>query len=485
MSDLSREPRSIGLGNLIQVLIRLTSVLAGAGVMIILSRALSVTEFGQFTTTLTLVSLIAASLELGLTNKFLSSYHITEQAPLVSSYFLAKSLLGILGFGSGLLYVSFFLLGNAPFDMSFLILSTLLFTGVTSLQAISVAQGKFKTQNWILIIQSSLWLSFAFIVSLYNGGLLAFAVGFLCASLAQAVVTVLAVGARLRLDFGVLKATLKFVRSSVPLAMSGLFVAIYYRLPSLIVFSYLGAEKSSYFNIASRLIDVLQAIPAGFLASYLPNLSKLSKSQNKAAVRESWEKHFKIVFPICCLATVTLIFQAEPIVRLLFGDSYSGAIPIVQWLTWGFPAIVAGWLLTPLIVVENKAKHLAFISGACLVFSVGMSLTLIPPFGLPGAIAAFVSTEYLAALLLFLRVKKAHKIPFPLLSLSKALLVSAIGLSPVMLPQITQISFFELALDLALGGVLAFIVGVWLRLWPGILANKNPKPSDGPKPEKW
>jgi O-antigen/teichoic acid export membrane protein len=480
--DLNREPRSIGLGNLIQVMIRLLSVIAGAGVMIILSRSLSVNEFGQFTTILTLVSLISAALELGLTSKFLSEYHIKEQRPLVSSYFVTKSVLGILGFVAGVTYAYFFLLSNAPFDVAFVLLSTLLFTGVTSLQAISIAQSKFKIQNSILVIQSSLWLSFAFIVSLNNGGLLAFSFGFLWATVAQAIVTFFSIRPSLSLNFGVFEASRKLVRSSATLAMSGLFIAIYYRLPSLFVFSYAGAEKSSYFNIASRLIDVLQAIPAGFLASFLPNLSKLSKSQDKSALLDSWEKHFKVVFPISCLATVTLIFQAQPIVIFLFGDAYASAVPIVQWLTLGFPAIVAGWLLTPLIVVANKAKDLAFVSGGCLAFSVVISLALIPLFGLTGGITAFVCTEYLAAVLLFLRAKKAHKIVLPWLTISKALAVSLVGLSPMLLPQITEILLIQLVFDLALGFLVAFIAGMLLKLWPRGFGKTNRGASENSNP---
>jgi hypothetical protein len=88
----------------------------------------------------------------------------------------------------------------------------------------------------------------------------------------------------------------------------------------------------------------------------------------------------------------------------------------------------------------------------------------------------------LAAVLLFLRAKKAHKIVLPWLTISKALAVSLVGLSPMLLPQITEILLIQLVFDLALGFLVAFIAGMLLKLWPRGFGKTNRGASENSNP---
>ena len=98
------------------------------------------------------------------------------------------------------------------------------------------------------------------------------------------------------------------------------------------------------------------------------------------------------------LATTLL---APMLVPLIYGVAFSASIPLLQIYTWSLFGTVAGFLITNVLVTENKRLIQVVVGVVPMVLNIILNLILIPQAGAAGAAWATVISYTLAPLIPF------------------------------------------------------------------------------------
>ena len=93
------------------------------------------------------------------------------------------------------------------------------------------------------------------------------------------------------------------------------------------------------------------------------------------------------------LSICTFLF-APLLIKILYGESYNGAINPLRILTWYTVFSYLGVARDPWIISENKQKYLKYIYISCAILNIILNSILIPYLGTSGAALASLITQF-------------------------------------------------------------------------------------------
>jgi O-antigen/teichoic acid export membrane protein len=194
----------------------------------------------------------------------------------------------------------------------------------------------------------------------------------------------------LRFDFRVLK---KILNSSIPIGMGLIFVLIYDRLDILIIEKFLSFEAVAVYSIAYSLYKVPTIISGVILTPVFTDLSNSYSLNNKI------EKHevllVSLILLIISVSAILLVnIFGEEIILFFYSSKYSFSIPYLKYLVFALPGLFFN-NLTGVIGNSIRKEKIPMISaGAGAVVHIMINVLLIRFYGLWGAVAATIISEY-------------------------------------------------------------------------------------------
>jgi O-antigen/teichoic acid export membrane protein len=191
----------------------------------------------------------------------------------------------------------------------------------------------------------------------------------------------------------------ELLRESWPFLLSGLSIVIYLRIDQIMIKSLLGVKALGIYCSVLPLSQVWYVIPVTLVTSLAPFIAR-----KRATGRRAYELLFINVFRgfgALSLVIVSLTVLAAPLlIRILYGDAYSTAIPILRvhvlslffvfqgvaqglWLTnegggrlglaqtalGAIAAVISNWFLLPRLGVMGSAVSAVIALGVSGVFS--------------------------------------------------------------------------------------------------------------------
>jgi len=211
------------------------------------------------------------------------------------------------------------------------------------------------------------------------------------------------------------------------------------------------------YGAAQTIYSILLIFPSMFSTAVFPVFSRLSvESSNKLsmAFRKSFELLLIVGFPMAALG----ILLAAPMVKLIFGSSFDGAVPVLQLLVLALAGMTGFACGTYLSSTERQTFY-ALSQGAFVIIEIVLSLILIPRFGMIGAAASFLIYALLGFVFYTLACYHFVSLPLPWALFVKVLLATTI---------VTLCTRFLLrfSLHFILAGLLAvFFYGLLLLLF--------------------
>jgi PST family polysaccharide transporter len=210
---------------------------------------------------------------------------------------------------------------------------------------------------------------------------------------------------RLRMDWRDVREVLGF---SLPMAGAALLAHLMRNADNFLIGRYLGAEQLGYYNLAySLLLFPIQNIAGAICRALLPAFAKLQEQRGelRALYLRAAGAIALVVFPLM----LGLWSLAEPFLRIIFGDRWIPALPVLV-------------ILVPLALVQSLVTTVGTlyqaVGRADLLFrwSLMTSPLVVAAFvaGLPWGIQGVAAAYSLMTLVL---VFPAFKIPFGLIGL--------------------------------------------------------------------
>ena len=245
-----------------------------------------------------------------------------------------------------------------------------------------------------------------------GAGLVPFFFGYLAAGAAMLVPTALVARRYLvapRLRWSTWKPLLAEVAPlAIAIAMNTLYLKLLIVMASLLT----SEHETGLFAAASRVTEVLVAVPLFVASSALPLLAHAGEyDENRLAyaVRRIGE----VALVMGAAFTVVLVVGAQPIIRVFAGPDYAGAVPVLRIQAFALlgGSLTQAWIYA--LVAVRAERSLISANVIALLCAGAFGVALIPLADARGASVAAVLGESVMALAVALALARARPILRP------------------------------------------------------------------------
>jgi O-antigen/teichoic acid export membrane protein len=174
------------------------------------------------------------------------------------------------------------------------------------------------------------------------------------------------------------------------------------RLDFFIVMLYLGGKQLGIYSVAVGLAEVTVRLSNEIGTMLFPIFAggSLRAGQSAAALR--------MVTLLAVGVAVVLALLSRPLVRVLFGEEFMGAVPAFRWLLLGTIAWSTTNVTWPYMSARGRPGVGVFVFGLAAGVDCALNLVLLPRWGVVGAGIAATSSYFVAALIFLRLFRKAE-----------------------------------------------------------------------------
>lgn len=257
----------------------------------------------------------------------------------------------------------------------------------------------------------------------------------------------------LRLDLSVVR---RLARESVPMGISGLFVAVQLKADILLVAAISGAAAGGLYGVVAQLPEYFLYFPVVVTTPVLPVLSRFFAESNHERFQTMFQKLFDVLIAVILPVAVLVSLVPETAVTLLFGSAYVESAAVVPLL---MASIVFMWLSHAAAIATVAAglqRHFIWIQTICVVVYLLLNLLLIPRWSFEGAAVARLIGTIIAPVLTLLVLK--HGAGIRLSTSVAARILLACGLMAI---AVSLLGAHHLAAACVLG-LAVYVAALWL-----------------------
>ncbi|MDQ2052697.1 flippase [Natronolimnohabitans sp. A-GB9] len=190
----------------------------------------------------------------------------------------------------------------------------------------------------------------------------------------------------------------RLVEYSIPLTGTQAAGRIDNQLDTVLVGFFLTPMAVSYYVVSKQIVTFIER-PASALGFTLgPTAAAESTAGNTGSLSRIYENALTNIFLLYVPAAAGLTLVAEPMIELLFGTEYLGAVPVLQILSIYAVLLSINLVISTALDYLGRARIRAILKGITSIMNVGLNIILIPQLGVIGAAIATVITYSLYAL---------------------------------------------------------------------------------------
>lgn len=186
-----------------------------------------------------------------------------------------------------------------------------------------------------------------------------------------------------------------WIRAAVPLMATSVITLVYLRLDLLILATLEGTEAAGLFGASFRFLEGLFVFSGGIAAGAFPLLAAEAAGRR---MNELARFVLRLLLGVAVPAGVSFLLLAEPLVGVVYGKGFEGAVRPLQILAFAVIPLFVNALTTHLLVATGRTWLLVKLMCLRLLAGVATDLVAIPVMGAAGAALAVVTGEAALAL---------------------------------------------------------------------------------------
>ncbi len=181
----------------------------------------------------------------------------------------------------------------------------------------------------------------------------------------------------------------QLLKQSRWLFFSGIAAVLYLKIDQVMLGVLINDDAVGIYVVAAKFSEVWYFVPAALVTSYFPQLIR-RQTTDKAGYALEIQKLNDLLFAIAFLVALLVTFSADALVPLLFGEAYSGAVPVLLVHIWAAILVFMRALLSKWLIAEDllRLSFLSQVAGA--ITNIALNSYLIPQYGALGAAYATV-----------------------------------------------------------------------------------------------
>ncbi len=184
------------------------------------------------------------------------------------------------------------------------------------------------------------------------------------------------------------------LKESLPLAVSGIFWIVYFRIDVLMLSLMKGDASIGYYSAAYQLSEPFLLIPQAIMISLFPLMSSYFKESSQQ-FNKSYRLAFKYLLILALPIAIGITFISDKIILLIYGEQFSPSAIALSILIWATALMFFKNLYLSMTTSIGKQLIIAKISCMAVIFNIALNLILIPQFDFMGASIVTLMTEAL------------------------------------------------------------------------------------------
>jgi O-antigen/teichoic acid export membrane protein len=195
------------------------------------------------------------------------------------------------------------------------------------------------------------------------------------------------------------------MKKSWPFMINGLIIILYMRIDQLMIKQMLGDSAVGIYSAAARLSEAFYFIPMVISSSLFPAIINSKKTNIKKYYSRLQRLYFLQIW-LALFIIIFVTFSANWGIRILYGDAYIEAAPVLVISVWGSLFIFFGVVKGRWMVLENMQFYATINALVGLLINVIFNLFLIPYLGIIGAAVATLAAQFFSAIVIPVFSKK-------------------------------------------------------------------------------
>ena len=165
--------------------------------------------------------------------------------------------------------------------------------------------------------------------------------------------------------------------------------------------SYLDNTAVGLYSVSLTLAGAISIIPAAIIEGFRPDIMN-SKVNDPQRYRQRLQQVYGSVFWVSICYCVFITLFARPIIQILYGSAYLGAVPSLALIVWYTSFSYFGSINNLYMVAEGKSRWVQVTTLSGALTNIVLNALLIPRFEIVGAAAASLLTQIITNFLLLL-----------------------------------------------------------------------------------
>ena len=378
-----------------QVVVRVLNLAIGVVVTAIVVRTLGQAGYGQWSTLLIVMSLLAYFTNFGMEGVAMreAARHPEVEHEWIGTVLMLRLLMLAPVLLASLGAVLLLEQSHAMLIAGLVLMIAMPFGGAGALRLLFVLRVDNRIPMIVLTLRSVLWGASVAIISWQGGGLVALAIAMAATnSVGSLVQAVAAVKLNAEWPRPTRKHLRTLVRTGLPLGVGGMLVIAYARIDQVIVFAFVGSREAGLYGSVYNVLDQSHFVPISIMTTLGPVLAA-SWPADPARLRRAARLTAELLAVASFGGLAVAIAAADPVVRLVFGAEFASASQALPVLAGAFVLICFGYLNGNLLVTLGLQRRLLRISLVALVFNLAGNFILVPQVGYMGAAWMTLATE--------------------------------------------------------------------------------------------
>ena len=189
-----------------------------------------------------------------------------------------------------------------------------------------------------------------------------------------------------------MKSWLPLLRISIPFAIISFALGLSYKFDSVLLNIYRSDLETGYYNAAYNLIFSAVLISNVVNTALYPSLT-CQVTVNPGQLSSIVDRVLRYLVTIALPITVGIWALADPLVTLLYTQSYQPAAPAMQIIIWVVPFMYLSEFLGYVVLITGREKIAARSVLISTGFNVAINLWVVPHYGYLGSAVMTVLTE--------------------------------------------------------------------------------------------
>lgn len=223
------------------------------------------------------------------------------------------------------------------------------------------------------------------------------------------------------------------IRLARTFALITFFVTIYWKADIIMLSKLKGVQEVGVYSAAYRFFGLIAMAISNFVLALFPVISEFFQS-DKNAFEKICKITVKYFIMLALPGVILLIFYADKLILLIYGENFNSAIPVLKILAIAIIPYGISEIFAHMLIASSKQKIDLLINGFGMIVNITLNFILIPYFGYLGAafgtlisIFIYLSVQFPFIANRLLKVKLKNVLKFALIMVvSPAVMIGVI-----------------------------------------------------------